>query len=111
MKITEWIEHYRKANYFPVGEGWRSLVEKLVNDIAKIDPKVEVTQVKEKFGTLRFYISGGNDEVDNLIEKAERKSSTICEICGKKGKPRDLPWVLTLCADCYRRRYEKDPKI
>ena len=54
MKITEWNQ--RHVEYFPVGEGWRDLVEKLVCDISAIDTDVMVSQVKEKFGGLRFYI-------------------------------------------------------
>ncbi len=99
LKITQFKKHYKK--YFPTGEGWRLLIEKLVDDIIKIDKKVVVSQVKEKFGTLRFYIYGGDDEVYKLINKAERKSETICETCGKKGKTRGKGWLVTLCLPCW----------
>lgn len=32
----------------------------------------------------------------------KKKSTTVCEICGIKGKLRgDLPWILTLCNKHY----------
>lgn len=100
MKITEWNQ--RHVEYFPVGEGWRPLVEKLVCDIRSIDTEVEVSQVKEKFGGLRFYIYGGSDEVDELIDKAERESYKICEKCGTRENvtTEGNGWILTLCKTC-----------
>jgi hypothetical protein len=98
VKITEWNQ--RHVEYFPVGEGWRPLVEKLVCDIAAIDQEVTVSQVKEKFGGLCFYIYAGSPEVWKLIEKAENASYTICEECGEKGKQRSkgkYGWIYTRC--------------
>lgn len=48
MKITQFLKVYKKC--FPVGEGWRELVEKLIKDIIAIDPDTEVVDIKEKFG-------------------------------------------------------------
>ena len=75
MKIKKWLKHYEDKDYFPVGNGWRPIVEKLCKDIIAIDDTVEVSQCKEKFGWLRFYISGGDDKIYNLIDKAERETS------------------------------------
>lgn len=59
-------------------------------------------QVKEKFGGLRFYMSGPQTkEMALLIRQAEEKSFNTCETCGKSGTLRtDRRWVLTLCDDC-----------
>lgn len=45
-----------------------------------------VTQVKEKFGGLRFYVQQGTDEVYKLVSEAEAKSYHICEVCGVGGE-------------------------
>lgn len=37
------------------------------------DRQVRAVQVKEKFNGLRFYINGGNEEVYQLIRKAEEE--------------------------------------
>jgi len=58
------------------------------------------SQVKEKFGTLRFYMTSGTEEMYNLIHEAEEKSGTICEDCGKPGKIRHGGWIRTLCDEC-----------
>jgi len=107
IKITEFKKHYKDC--FPVGEGWRPLVEKLVDDIIAIDNTVIISQVKEKYGTLRFYIWGGNDEIYDLINKAENDSYTICENCGSKENVTTKGgWLLTLCDKCRRKRNESD---
>jgi hypothetical protein len=108
MKITEWNQ--RHVENFPVGEGWRPLVEKLVCDICAIDTSVTVSQVKEKFGGLRFYIYAGSPEVWKLIEKAERASYTICEECGAPSKCRSKAkygWIYNRCGQCWKKMNEQ----
>jgi hypothetical protein len=46
---------------------------------------VKAVQVKEKFGTLRFYIEGGDEEVFGMIKMAEAMSRNVCEITGDIG--------------------------
>lgn len=62
--------------------------------------QVEATQVKEKFGTLRFYYIGGN--IDDLVEEAELKSEKICAECGNEKNVKASPggWINYLCEDC-----------
>ena len=104
MKVTGFIASHK--DYFPVGEGWRSIVENLVREIIKIAPDTEITQIKEKFGTLRFYCWGdGGDEIDKLIEKACQESGVTCEECGTKDKvTTEGGWILTLCKKCRNAR-------
>jgi len=57
-------------------------------------------QVKEKFGGLRVYFSGGDDYVEGLVSMAESFSYKVCEVCGNKGKPNKGGWISTLCENC-----------
>jgi hypothetical protein len=59
-------------------------------------------QVKEKFGGLRFYVTGGTDAQHTMIEFAENMSYRICEDCGttKDAKCRRQGWHRTLCVPC-----------
>ena len=57
------------------------------------------SQVKEKFGGLRFYVEGATDEQYELITFAENMSYTICDICGSVGKPNKRGWIATRCKD------------
>lgn len=65
-----------------------------------IPPEVQqvvVAQVKEKFGTLRFYYDGGDDIVDGMVRMAESMSGFMCEDCGAPGHQREGGWIRTLC--------------
>jgi hypothetical protein len=69
------------------------------NDIA-ITPKVnyiDVMQIKEKFGGLRFYYDGGDERISGLVDMAESWANHTCETCGNKGERRHGGWVRTLC--------------
>lgn len=46
-------------------------------------PQVKAAQVKEKFGGLRFYYSGGDDHISAVVSFAESISHSICETTGK----------------------------
>lgn len=58
-----------------------------------------VTQVKEKYGTLRFYTSASTNEQRAYINFAESMSAVTCEVCGNKGKRSDYGWVETRCRE------------
>jgi len=68
---------------------------------AKMDEEAEkvplVVQVKEKFGTLRFYIQSGTEEHYNYISFAESMSGHTCETCGSPGKRLGRGWIYTAC--------------
>jgi hypothetical protein len=61
---------------------------------------VKFDQVKEKYGTLRVYFSGGDEYVEGLVSMAEAISGKICEVCGNKGQPNKGGWISTLCDSC-----------
>jgi hypothetical protein len=59
------------------------------------------TQVKEKFGGLRFYYSGGKPEHAHYVRFAESMSYSICEDCGTtKDVRRTTGWIRTICVPC-----------
>mgnify|MGYP000093879836 CR=1 FL=1 len=79
-----------------VGPGWAGLVEAIYN---RLPQDAHIDQIKEKFGGLRFYVDGDAELLD-FIDEMEAKSLTVCEGCGKPGRPRDGGWILTLCDEC-----------
>jgi hypothetical protein len=99
-KLTEYI-----GCELAVGHGWLPIIDDLCSKLEKvIEPLSEderscfyATQVKEKFGGLRFYTTFGNDEIYDLIRDAEKKSYITCEVCGEPGEERDSGWIQTLC--------------
>lgn len=71
-----------------------------------------VTQVKEKYGTLRYYTNFCNDNIDKFIEEAERASSKTCETCGKPGKTvAPNRWYFTACKKCLKDYNERRRKM
>ena len=59
-----------------------------------------VVQVKEKFGTLRFYADNCTERNQNFISMAEAMSERICEECGSMDetvRTWPLGWHRTLC--------------
>lgn len=68
--------------------------------VPKACPQVVVSQIKEKFGTLRFYYTGGDEYVSGLEHMADSMSAVMCEDCGCPGKSRSTKkqrWVRVLC--------------
>lgn len=67
----------------------------------KLEPKhvpdFTAAQIKEKFGTLRFYYNGGDDFIDGVVRFAESASCKTCEVCGNPGKLYEGGWMRTLC--------------
>jgi hypothetical protein len=82
---------------FDVNDGWFKLIYDLSTNIAKINPKCETCQVKEKFGGLRFYVDHGDEATYKLISKAEEDSFKICEVCGLPGKLNEEGWISVKC--------------
>ena len=92
---------------FAVGAGWWPILEALCANIqSHIDwrnresetvPQVVVEQIKEKFGGLRFYYQGGDEQVHGMVRMAEAWAANCCEECCAPGKSRNGGWIRTLC--------------
>jgi hypothetical protein len=92
---------------FECGDGWMDRIYRLSQAISlhaeSFGLDIVATQVKEKFGTLRFYVDGGDEEVFRLIDAAEQESATICEVCGAPGTLVMKGWCSTRCESCGRK--------
>lgn len=111
---------------FECGDGWYNILDQLMGHIQhhidwknkqrqwaidfnskaapdKIRPvpdavtQVTLDQVKEKFGTLSFYYTGGDDYIHGMVSLAEGISSVTCEECGHPGTVGGQGWIKTLC--------------
>lgn len=97
------------------GDGWYGLLENLCEQLQSMTdhndhlpkrfPQVEATQVKEKFGTLRFYTNGISDWQEGVISFAEWMSGTICDVCGKAGTLNRNGWIACRCPE-HKESYE-----
>ena len=70
-------------------------------------PQVTLDQIKEKFGTLRFYYTGGDDVIDGMVRMAESMSGVTCEECSAPAQTHGPGWIRTICEPCETKREEE----
>ena len=90
---------------FECGDGWFTLIDAAC---ALIQRQIDITgtqqlvasQVKEKFGGLRFYYRQGNDYAASVVDLAESLSTHVCEVCGALGKVISASgWMRARCTE------------
>jgi hypothetical protein len=91
-----------KAFGVECGAGWKDLYQPLIDECNKRG--VEVQQIKEKFGGLRFYTDCVDVDLQQKIFHAESTSYSVCETCGKPGTPTKSGWLKTLCEEHQQER-------
>lgn len=94
--LNHYFSYGGSVNYSMVESSKR---EPKLRAVVEACPQVVVDQVKEKFGTLRFYYHGGDETVDGMVRMAESMSSVTCEVCGNKGKIQGKGWVSCRCRE------------
>lgn len=91
--------------HFEVQDGWFEILKEALVKIESLAKDCEeppcLHQVKEKFGSIRIYLSCETEEMSKIIEETEIKSEKTCEFCGQPGRiiaPRF--WLKCLCRKC-----------
>lgn len=93
------------TDYMPVG-WYKCFGEALVRDVDNalkrdhIAPSdYHIDDVKEKFGSLRWYDNGG-EHVDEVIRYYEELSEVVCVECGKPAEWISSGWIRPYCTEC-----------
>jgi len=99
---------------FECGDGWYNILNQLMGNIqhhidwknknSEVVAQVTLDQVKEKFGTLRFYYTGGDDEISGMVRMAESMSGVMCEECSAPAETHGPGWIRTICKPCEEQR-------
>lgn len=113
LLVKKYPRLFQDNFYFECDDGWFEIIDTLSSCInneidavsiknAHVDTQIDfelfgVSQVKEKFGGLRYYLFGGNDKMYGMIMMAESLSYKTCEVCGDRGYLRKGSWLNTLC--------------
>ena len=97
---------------FECMNGWFDLIAanlQIVERYAELERlKIEIIQVKEKFGLLRVYQRGGDEVVDRILDIAELVSGCVCEVCGAQGGVGEQQgWLRTRC-NLHYQKFEPD---
>jgi hypothetical protein len=98
------------------GLGWYKIIYNLTKELNNRYPNmIKVMQVKEKFGSLRYYTLYSSEldvfdrhHVSLLIRAAEDECDKTCEFCGSNDNviKGGRYWIKTLCGKC-REDYKK----
>lgn len=97
------------------GKGWHQLIIDCDLELAAIDPNYRIYQIKEKFGTLRYYFQQSDEmtsekssyspirlQMNKIVSTYESVSSYKCEHCGVMGARLRTETIRnrTLCDKC-----------
>lgn len=106
LQIIFCIPTYTELDAMP--DGWRKtfgiqMCEELKKELKKYNYlyKYRITQIKEKYGTLRWDSYGSPEGCEYpIIDKYEDLSQETCIICGKPATYISKGWVSPYCEDC-----------
>lgn len=106
-----------------IGKGWLQIVIDLDEELAALAPDYVITQIKEKFGGLSYYVDLGFDQgryfdavtkkhvvrdpvayarfeaCHAAIGRAYEKSMVTCEVCGEPGELLKGSWLKVRCEE------------
>lgn len=86
-KLKNEFPELLKNTLLNIKDGWIELTRNMLLIIkTQCDSNdLEIFEIKEKMGRASVIFKNGNEEISNFIFLYEEQSSTVCEICGKKG--------------------------
>jgi len=90
------------------GDGWFGIIQFLCRMLQNStdrenQPQIVASQIKEKFGELRFYVNSSSDKQNEMILYTETLSHYVCESCGTTNNVETLNinnWLSTRCKEC-----------
>lgn len=89
------------------GSGWHDIILNLDKKLKMLDPEYEILQIKEKFGSLRYYyesnvkITAVKEAMDRYVRNAELQSARTCERCGLDADIKKIKYTYkAICKKC-----------
>jgi len=111
------VELYPEMFTFKTREYNHNIFEKAYNKVIGFVHKhfkfTRSIKIKEKFGGLRFYVTGTSDKNWALIRNAEQKSYAVCEETGSEVEVGtwNNGWIRTICRkEALRKFYDLSDK-
>ena len=88
-------------------DGWRKafgkqMCEEIRNALIEDNYlyKYRIVQIKEKYGSLRWYDWGAPQKVQDIIDKYEEISTHTCIRCGRPATKISTGWICPFCDKC-----------
>ena len=88
--------------------GWNNVIfYPMMEDIRRVAKRAGIinqlhtADYKSKYGGLRFYLDGTNDEINDIVHGYEILTENICEICGEPDVGCTSGWITPICKKCY----------
>lgn len=108
--VPEW--DYESTELDEMPEGWRiafgeQLCAELKAELEKAGllDSYRIVQIKEKFGSLRWYDNATSPELLAIIRKYTEISARTCVICGKPATRITMGWIAPFCDACCPDKY------
>ncbi len=88
-------------------DGWRKafgeqMCDEIMKELVAADlvDTFRIVQIKEKYGSLRFYFDGGNKAIGDIVSKYEEMSVRTCLKCGAPATRITTGWISPWCDVC-----------
>ncbi len=101
----EWDYEYTELDCMP--DGWRiAFGEQLCAELkaelesAGVLDQYRILQIKEKYGTLRWYDNGNTKAGYGILDKYENISAKTCICCGQPATRITKDWISPYCDAC-----------
>jgi hypothetical protein len=93
-----------------IPHGWfnafgMQMVEELNNALGKNAENYFITQIKEKYGSLRWYDNGCTEEGYKVIKKYARLSEVTCIRCGQPATKISSGWISPYCDEHFDEKW------
>lgn len=105
--IGEYGYRFEHTEISAMPKGWliafgKEMISEIKKDILAYDTnflyEYTITDIKEKYGSLRWYDSGATEKMYKTIGKYENLSIKKCVVCGEPGEiDNDRYWLEPLC--------------
>ena len=113
--VYPWVISYGTIWLDDLPIGWqKAFVWDLCKEIKEYNKKhnikdYHISQVKEKYGGLRWYDNGDSKFYNTVLEKYEELSYRTCCQCGKEATNYSTGWILPYCNDCKNEILKREP--
>lgn len=114
--VKDYDYSYTELDSLP--DGWRrafgeQMCKELNDEIKTWSEKEQanfrITQIKEKWGSLRFYTNGESAHFRDIIGKYTTLSRRTCIKCGAPARWISRGWISPWCDDCAHFIYDEAP--